>query len=55
MSYKITFKSRLCVLVNSDITANTAGLDDFIEDERKGLVVKAHEWAELHHLGSEAV
>jgi len=55
MSYKITCKPLHCVLVNGDITANTAGLDDFIEDERKGLVVEAHEWAELHHLGSEDV
>jgi len=55
MTSKITCKHQQCIIVNGDITTNTAGLDDFIEDERKGLVVEAHEWAELHHLGSEAV
>ena len=39
MSYKIAYKSLHCVLVNSDITANTVGLDDFIEDPMPALLL----------------
>ena len=39
MSYKIAYKSLHCVLVNSDITANTVGLDDFIEDPIPALLL----------------
>jgi hypothetical protein len=35
VSYKITYKPLHIVLGNSGVTANTAALDDFIEEEKK--------------------